>query len=102
LRFTNGQRKKTVMKKLTLGTYLKNARIKAGLSQIEVARRLKLKSPFVVLAWERNMGEALPLYILKSLVTLYDLNDQVVFDLILQYQLTRFEEKMKRLKREAL
>ena len=90
------------MKKLTLGAYLKNARVKAGLSQIQVAKRLKLKSPFVVSAWERNMGEALPLYVLKSLIALYNLNDQVVFDLILQYQLTRIEEKMKRLKKEAL
>lgn len=85
------------MKSFTLGTYLKEGRIKQGLTKAEVARRLKLESPWPVYQWERDRGSALPLPVLKKLITLYDLEGQVVLDLLLQYQLARLDQKVKNL-----
>ena len=38
-----------------LGQFLKNARLKAGLSQFDVAQRLKLKTSQFVSNWERGL-----------------------------------------------
>lgn len=82
------------MQKLTLGSYLKSARQARRLSRATVAEYLKLESPFEISAWERNEGAALPLPILKALIPYYGLDERIVFDLLLHYQLTRLEEKM--------
>ena len=86
------------MSKPTLGSYLKNARTRAGLSQLEVAQKLNLKSHLTVAAWERNRGEALALSDLEVLISIYSLDPDVVLDLILQYQLSRIEQKFARLR----
>lgn len=85
------------MRRHTLGSYLKEGRLNAGLSHTEVARKLRIKSVRHVAAWERNRGDVLPLKILKRLIRLYSLDPQMVLDLLLQYQLTRLEEKWNRL-----
>ena len=81
------------MKKHTLGSYLKSARLKKKLTATEVAALTNIGSPLQVLTWERDQGQVLPLRTLKKLIFLYDLDVQVVFDLILQYQMSRIEQK---------
>ncbi len=48
-----------------LGKFLKNARLEAGLSQYDVAQRLKLKTSQFVSNWERGLcppsSDALPI-----------------------------------------
>jgi transcriptional regulator with XRE-family HTH domain len=83
------------MSKLTLGSYLKQGRLQAGLSQADVARHLGLQSAQSVSDWERGRGSALPLKSLKALIPLYRLDENVVFDLLLEYQFARLEAKLK-------
>jgi hypothetical protein len=77
---------------MDLGTYLKIGRLKAGFSIPQTAYYTGCSAGDVV-AWERNDGRALPLSILKQLISLYHLDAQTVFDLLLQYQLGRIQKK---------
>ncbi len=85
------------MKSHSLGTYLKSARRKKRLTAVEVAQCVGIESPLTVLAWERDHGEVLPLTVLRQLVSLYELNVERVFDLLLHYQISRIDVKFKKL-----
>jgi transcriptional regulator with XRE-family HTH domain len=87
---------------LTLGSYLKAARDRKKLTATEVARRTGQTSPLKVLMWERDAGHALPLPVLRDLVDIYELDHQLVLDLLLRYQIARIEEKFLRLARQVL
>lgn len=89
------------MPAINLGDYLKYGRMRAHLSVLEVARRIDV-APFEIMTWERNDGRTLQLATVKKLVRLYDLNVEIVFDLLLQYQLSRIEEKLNRLLQREL
>ena len=61
-----------------LSAYLKQMRIKAGLTQIEIAEQLGYASPQFVSNWERALA-APPVHALSQLVALYDLEvDRVI------------------------
>lgn len=79
-----------------LGQYLKFGRMRAELSVVDVSRVAGVQ-PFDILVWERNDGSVLPLEVVNKLIRLYHLDVEVVFDLILKYQLTRIEEKLNKL-----
>lgn len=91
----------THTEKLTLGSYLKAARSEKNFSVAEVARRAGSVSPLSVLKWERNQGSALPLPVLHRLIEIYDLDAQLVLDLLLRYQLSRIEEKFLQLQKRV-
>lgn len=86
---------------INLGDYLKYGRTRAGLSVPEVAQAIGV-APFEIMAWERNGGSTLPLGAVNKLIHLYKLDVEVVFDLILKYQLSRIEKKLNHLLQRML
>lgn len=66
-----------------LGEFLQSKRIKAGLSQGDVATKLGYSSPQFISNFERGLC-APPLNKLKLLVQLYDLNGEEVLKLMLK------------------
>lgn len=89
------------MSALNLGEYLKFGRMRAALSVTEVSREAGVR-PFDVVVWERGDGATLPLETVNKLIRLYHLDVEIVFDLILKYQLSRIEEKLNKLVQKDL
>jgi transcriptional regulator with XRE-family HTH domain len=79
-----------------LGQYLKTARMKRGLSQLDVAKHLKLASGQCISDWERNRGSTIPVAALKRLILLYKMDVGQTFEFLLNYQLGRLQEKVTR------
>lgn len=73
-----------IVKQSNLGTYLRQKRTESGLSQIEVARLLKIRSQFVS-NWERG-DSAPPWRLLKMLVRIYRINESEIMDFLLAEQ----------------
>jgi len=82
------------MSKVDLGAYLKQARLKAGYSQGDVAEYLGLQSAQSISDWERNYGSGIPIRSLKQLVKLYRLDSRKIFDLLLDYQFQKLERSL--------
>jgi hypothetical protein len=89
------------MAAINFGDYLKYGRTRAHLSVLEAARRVGV-APFEIRTWERNDGRTLQLETVNKLVRLYRLDVEIVFDLLLKYQLSRIEEKLNRLMQREL
>jgi len=68
-----------------LGEFLQSKRMKAGLSQGDVATKLGYSSPQFISNFERGLC-APPLNKLKLLIQLYDLNGEEVVKLMLKEQ----------------
>lgn len=66
-----------------LGDYLQARRVKAGLSQGDVAAKLGYSSPQFVSNFERGLC-APPLNKMKTIVQLYDLNSEEVLKLMMK------------------
>lgn len=84
------------MAKKDLGTLLRDGRHNKGFSQAEVASKLKLKSPQSVSDWERNYGSGVPVPMLKTLIRLYKLDQEEVFQALVDYKKRRVEMSLKR------
>lgn len=84
-------------KKLSLSSYLKKGRLRAGLSRAEIAEQLEDASPWKIAQWEHGRKDSLSLPNLKKLIALYGLDEQVVLDLLLVYQISKLEKKLKKL-----
>ena len=67
------------------GSYLKEKRLDAGLNQSEVARKLGYSSPQYISNFERGLCLP-PLKKMKRIISLYDINPQIVFDMMLEAQ----------------
>lgn len=65
-----------------------------GLSQAEVAEHLGLQTAQSISDWERNHGSSTPIPALKKLIRLYQLSDEEVFEMVLEYQFHRLREKL--------
>lgn len=68
-----------------LGVYLQKKRVKAGLSQGDVAKALGYSSPQFISNFERGLC-APPLPKLKSIINMYDLSPEAVMNLMLKEQ----------------
>lgn len=77
-----------------LGSYLRLAREKAGLSQGDVARELKMTQFQSISQWERNASGSVPVKTLLKLVEIYHLNVHEMYDVLLKFQSRRLEEKL--------
>jgi transcriptional regulator with XRE-family HTH domain len=68
---------------LTLGAYLKHQRSKVGLTQIEVAEKLKLNSGQYVSNWERD---AIPISrnLLIRLIPILELDVEIITDFLIE------------------
>jgi len=67
------------MPRAEFGAYTQKLRIRAGLSQKQVADRLKLKSGQLVSNWERGVCYP-PLLDLKELALMYNVNLRILFN----------------------
>lgn len=65
-----------------LASYLKTARVRANLSQTDVAKKLGFTGPQFVSNWERGLA-APPLTSLKKLAGIYGIDPESVFKMIL-------------------
>lgn len=79
-----------------LGSYLKLAREKAGLSQGDVAKKLKMLQFQSLSQWERNASGSVPIKTLLKLAEIYELPMEEVYEVLLKYQSKRMEEKLER------
>jgi transcriptional regulator with XRE-family HTH domain len=72
------------------GEFLKNARLRAGLSQRDVADHLKYQSPQYVSNWERGLTTP-PGRTLRKLADLYQIPAEELYEVILEhmFELTR-------------
>ena len=77
-----------------LGSYLRIAREKAGLSQADVAKKLKLAQFQSISQWERNASGSVPMKTLHKLIEIYDLPVDELYDVLYRYQSRRMEEKL--------
>ncbi|MCC7440933.1 MAG: helix-turn-helix transcriptional regulator [Bdellovibrionales bacterium] len=68
------------------GAYLKAARLRAGLTQADVARHLGLRSGQSISDWERNYGSSVPSPALVKLIALYRLRAGEVLENLYAYE----------------
>ncbi len=80
---------------MNLGEFLKLKRENASLSQGDVAKKLKYTSPQFISNWERGVSSP-PIKVLKQISTLYKVNSDEVFNLILEHSLTQLKSSMKK------
>ena len=81
-----------IVKQTNLGEYLREKRIQAELSQIEVARILKCRSQFIS-NWERG-DSAPPWRLLKVLVRIYRIEESEIMDFLLKEQTTFIRKQL--------
>lgn len=79
-----------------LGSYLRIAREKAGLSQGDVAKKLKMTQFQSLSQWERNASGSVPVKTLLKLTEIYSLPIEEVYEVLLKFQSKRMEEKLER------
>lgn len=84
------------MAKMDLGNFLREARMRVGFSQGDVAQFLGLNSAQSVSDWERNYGSGIPVGSLKKLVKLYKLDADQAYKLLLDFQLQKVERSLKK------
>lgn len=68
----------------TLSQYLKESRIRAGLTQKDISKKLGYESPQFISNWERGISSP-PLNALKTLIKMYKLNRDDVFEVLLSH-----------------
>lgn len=79
-----------------LGGYLKIARENAGLSQADVAKKLKMQQFQSISQWERNASGSVPVNTLLKLSDIYGLDINEIYEVLLKYQTRRMEEKLEK------
>lgn len=79
-----------------LGGYLRIARERAGLSQGDVAKLLKMPQFQSISQWERNASGSVPVKTLLKLAEIYSLSIDEVYEVLLKYQAKRMEEKLEK------
>lgn len=77
-----------------LGSYLRLARENAGLSQGDVAKKLKMTQFQSISQWERNASGSVPVKTLLKLVEIYNVPVEEMYEVLLKYQSKRMEEKL--------
>lgn len=66
-----------------MAQFLKERRMKVGLTQSDVARKLGYSSPQFVSNWERGLASP-PVFILRDLTKIYKVAADEMFDLLLE------------------
>lgn len=78
-----------------LAIFLKEGRVKAGLSQKEVSEVLNYDTPQFISNWERGIA-APPISILKRLAELYKISSEKLFDVVLAEEIRLTEENLRK------
>lgn len=81
------------MKRSYLAQWLKEARLKSGLSQGDVARELGYSSPQFISNWERGLSQP-PVVKLKKLCKMYSVSIDDAYQRYLKAALTEVQEKI--------
>ena len=79
-----------------LGTYLRLAREKTGLSQGDVAKLLKMPQFQSISQWERNASGSVPVKTLLKLIEIYDLPIDEMYDVLFKFQAKKMESKLRK------
>ncbi len=79
-----------------IGSFLRNAREKRGLSQGDVAQKLGLGSPQSISDWERGYGSGVPLNTLLKLIKLYRIEAVKTYEIFVEDYLLRVRQKLDR------
>ena len=82
-------------KKLSLSSYLKDSRIRAGLSQKDVSDALGYGSAQFVSNWERGVSSP-PGNTLRKLAKLYKITLADLYEVLLEETLARAEKDLKK------
>lgn len=77
-----------------LGAFLRESRMKAGLSQMQVAKKLGYTTAQFISNWERGVSEP-PLKALKTLARIYSVSMDEIFQLILRSTIEKVTEDLK-------
>lgn len=80
---------------MKLANYLKEARIKAGLTQSDVSEALGYTTPQFVSNWERGVSQP-PIDVLKKIARLYKVSDEELFEVTLEVTLESVQKDMQR------
>lgn len=75
---------------MNLGEFLRKKREEAGLSQGDVAKKLKYSSPQFISNWERGISSP-PIKALRQLSDMYRVQPDELFDLILKHSLEQLK-----------
>jgi transcriptional regulator with XRE-family HTH domain len=78
---------------MDLGQFLKLKREGVGLSQGQVAKKLRYTSPQFVSNWERGVSSP-PIKILKILSQMYRVSTDELFELILKHSIEQLKENL--------
>lgn len=81
----NFSREETILRRLTIGKLLREARAKVGLSQVYIARQLGYSSPQFISNWERGISLP-PLNNLTKLVSLLEIVPDELIEAMESYQ----------------
>lgn len=76
-----------------LSVFLRESRMRAGLSQAQVARRLKYGTAQFISNWERGVSEP-PLKAIKILAKIYGVSADEIFEVVLQTTLEKVKEDL--------
>lgn len=80
---------------MRLANYLKEARIKAGLTQSDVSEALGYTTPQFISNWERGVSQP-PIDVLKKIARLYKVSDEELFEVTLAVTLEAVQNDMVR------
>ncbi len=78
-----------------LGHFLRESRLRAGYSQLEVAKRLGYNTAQVVSDWERDV-QSPPGHALRKLAIAYNISIDAIYTIMLEAGISRLKEKLKR------
>lgn len=78
-----------------LADFLKDARVRTGFSQKEVADKLRYSSAQFVSNWERGVSSP-PLKAVRKLATMYKVTEEDLFEVMLKETLERAETELRR------
>ncbi|MBS1970654.1 MAG: helix-turn-helix transcriptional regulator [Bdellovibrionales bacterium] len=76
-----------------LSVFLRESRMRAGLSQAQVARRLKYGTAQFISNWERGVSEP-PLKAIKILAKIYNIPAEEIFEVVLRTTLEKVKEDL--------
>lgn len=78
---------------MKLGSFLKEKREAAGISQAKVAKKLKYTTPQFISNWERGVSSP-PVKVLKILSDMYGVSTDELFELVLEHSLEQLKKNM--------
>lgn len=83
------------MAKAALASFLRQARIAAGLSQKKVARELGYKTPQFISSWERGLS-CPPRDVIKALCGLYKVDLDAFYQLLVAYKTEEIKSTLRK------